>query len=179
MHQARPRSAHTRAPGGAEYRAYAAGATAILLLVAVPAYSRVSARLSRNHLIVGTTAFFTTHAGVLRLWQRDGDEFVLCRRVLLWIAIFNMMIVAQFGHLRMICTPKKLADGSFRSSASVCRSGGCWCRGSPNCDRRCWSDADDAGRRRRPGHFRGSVSGDSRARSQGAGQLQRGWPRRQ
>src|SRR6185503_616657 len=45
--------------GGAEYRAYAAGATALLLLVTVPAYSRVSARLPRNRLVVGTTLFFT------------------------------------------------------------------------------------------------------------------------
>jgi hypothetical protein len=47
--------------GGAEYKAYMAGATALILLVAVPLYSRASAGLPRNRLVVGTTMFFTAN----------------------------------------------------------------------------------------------------------------------
>jgi len=84
-------------PGGAEYRAYAAGATAVLLLVAVPAYSRVSARLPRNRLVVGTTLFFTAHlVGFYAFGATLGSTLPFALAFYLWIAIFNMMIVAQF-----------------------------------------------------------------------------------
>ena len=84
-------------PGGAEYRAYAAGATAILLLIAVPLYSRVSARLSRNRLVVGTTLFFTTHLLAFYIVGITiGPSLPFAVAFYLWIAVFNMMIVAQF-----------------------------------------------------------------------------------
>ena len=84
-------------PGGAEYRAYAAGATAVLLLVAVPLYSRVSASLSRNRLVVGTTLFFTTHLlAFYGVGITMGSSLPFAVAFYLWIAVFNMMIVAQF-----------------------------------------------------------------------------------
>src|SRR6185503_20642570 len=48
-------------PGGAEYKVYMAGATAAVLLVAVPVYSRFGSALPRNRLVVGVTAFFASH----------------------------------------------------------------------------------------------------------------------
>lgn len=85
-------------PGGAEYQAYSAGGTAVLLLIAVPAYSRVSAHLSRQHLVIGTTAFFTANLVAFYVFGRTmGTSLAFAIGFYLWIAIFNMMIVAQFG----------------------------------------------------------------------------------
>ena len=84
-------------PGGAEYKVYMAGATAILLLGAVPLYAFVAARLPRNRLIVGVTAFFVTHLlAFYALGVAVGPTLPLALGFYLWIAIFNMMIVAQF-----------------------------------------------------------------------------------
>ncbi|HQZ38055.1 MAG TPA: Npt1/Npt2 family nucleotide transporter [Vicinamibacterales bacterium] len=84
-------------PGGAEYKVYMGGATAILLLGAVPAYAFVAARLPRNRLIVGVTLFFGTHLlAFYALGISVGPTLPLALAFYLWIAIFNMMIVAQF-----------------------------------------------------------------------------------
>lgn len=84
-------------PGGAEYRAYAAGATALVLLLAVPAYSRVSARLSRNRLVAGSTMFFASHLLVFfAVGITRGTSLLFAVVFYVWIAVFNMMIVAQF-----------------------------------------------------------------------------------
>jgi ATP:ADP antiporter, AAA family len=83
--------------GGAEYRAYAAGATALLLLLAVPLYSRIGARLPRNRLVVGTTLFFASHLLLFAgLGVALGSSLWFAVGFYVWIAIFNMMIVAQF-----------------------------------------------------------------------------------
>jgi ATP:ADP antiporter, AAA family len=83
--------------GGAEYRAYAAGATALLLLLAVPIYSRFGARLPRNRLVVGTTLFFASHLlAFVGFGMALGSSLAYAVAFYLWIAIFNMMIVAQF-----------------------------------------------------------------------------------
>jgi ATP:ADP antiporter, AAA family len=84
-------------PGGAEYKAYTAGATPLLLLLAVPLYSRASAGLARNRLVIGTTLFFTAHLlafYVVGAAMESTLAFGLA--FYLWIAIFNMMTVAQF-----------------------------------------------------------------------------------
>jgi ATP:ADP antiporter, AAA family len=84
-------------PSGAEYRAYAAGGTALLLLLAMPLYGRVGARLSRNRLVVGTTLFFASHLVAFYLVGVTlGSSLGFAVAFYLWIAIFNMMIVAQF-----------------------------------------------------------------------------------
>ena len=84
-------------PDGAEYKVYMAGATALVLLGAVPAYARVSRHLPRNGLVVGVTLFFVAHlAGFYALALALGSTLPLALGFYLWIAVFNMMIVAQF-----------------------------------------------------------------------------------
>ena len=83
--------------GGAEYKAYMAGATALILLVAVPLYSRASAGLPRNRLVVGTTMFFTANLlSFYAVGAAMGSTLPFALAFYLWIAIFNMMTVAQF-----------------------------------------------------------------------------------
>ena len=83
--------------GGAEYKAYMAGATALILLVAVPLYSRASAGLPRNRLVVGTTMFFTANLlSFYAVGATMGSTLPFALAFYLWIAIFNMMTVAQF-----------------------------------------------------------------------------------
>jgi AAA family ATP:ADP antiporter len=84
-------------PGGAEYKAYTAGATAVLLLVAVPLYSHASAGLARNRLVVGTMLFFTAHLlAFYVVGATVGSTLAFALAFYLWIAVFNMMTVAQF-----------------------------------------------------------------------------------
>src|SRR5215510_3401431 len=84
-------------PGGAEDKAYMAGATALVLLLAVPLYSRASRGLPRNQLVVGTTAFFATHLlAFYAVGMSAGSSRGFALAFYLWIAVFNMMIVTQF-----------------------------------------------------------------------------------
>jgi AAA family ATP:ADP antiporter len=84
-------------PGGAEFKAYASGATAIVLLVAVPVYSALANRLSRNRLIIGVTAFFVAcMIGFYFLGQVESMRGGLGIPFYLWVGTFNMMVVAQF-----------------------------------------------------------------------------------
>ena len=84
-------------PGGAEYKVYMAAATAVVLLAAVPAYARASRNLTRNQLVVGVTLFFASHlVGLFVLARALGNSLPLALGFYLWVAVFNMMIVAQF-----------------------------------------------------------------------------------
>ena len=84
-------------PGGAEDKAYMAGATALVLLLAVPAYSRASRGLPRNRLVVGATAFFATQLlAFYAVGLSSGSSRAYALAFYLWIAVFNMMIVTQF-----------------------------------------------------------------------------------
>jgi len=84
-------------PGGAEYKVYMAGATAAVLLVAVPVYSRFGSALPRNRLVVGVTTFFASHlVAFYAIGMTIGPSLPLALGFYLWIAVFNMMIVAQF-----------------------------------------------------------------------------------
>lgn len=84
-------------PGGAEYKSYATGAIALLLLVAVPAYSTLANRLQRNRLIIGVIVFFIA---CLTAFYLIGSSPSLRPHLAipfyLWVGVFNMMIVAQF-----------------------------------------------------------------------------------
>ena len=48
-------------PGGAEYKVYMAGATAAVLIFAVPIYSRFTRYEPRNRLVVAVTLFFASN----------------------------------------------------------------------------------------------------------------------
>lgn len=82
---------------GAEYKSYSSGAVAVLLLVAVPAYSSVANRLPRNRLIVAVTLFFAANLVLFYVLGRDDSiRPWLAIPFYLWVGIFNMMVVAQF-----------------------------------------------------------------------------------
>jgi AAA family ATP:ADP antiporter len=84
-------------PRGAEYKVYMAAATAIVLFFAVPAYSRFSRDMSRNRLVIGVTLFFASNLLIFYgLGKLQGSSLLLALGFYLWIAVFNMMIVAQF-----------------------------------------------------------------------------------
>lgn len=84
-------------PGGAEYKVYMAGATAIILIFAVPAYARFSRNMARNWLVIGATLFFASNLLIFYgLGKATGSSLTLALGFYLWIAVFNMMIVAQF-----------------------------------------------------------------------------------
>lgn len=79
---------------GAEVKSYAAAGQALLLLIAVPLYSKLASRLPRKRLINIVTIFFT---GCLVLF------FLLSQTALplgvvfyLWVGVFNLMVIAQF-----------------------------------------------------------------------------------
>jgi AAA family ATP:ADP antiporter len=84
-------------PGGAQYKVYMGGATAIILMAAVPVYGRVSRNLRRNALVVAVTLFFASHLVLFYLLgSGPGSSLSLALGFYLWIAVFNMMIVAQY-----------------------------------------------------------------------------------
>lgn len=79
---------------GAEVKSYASAVQAILLLGAVPLYSRIAERLPRRTLINRVTVFF---AACLVVFFALGTAGVpLGVPFYLWVGIFNLMIVAQF-----------------------------------------------------------------------------------
>lgn len=82
------------AGGGAEVRSYSAAGQALLLLVAVPAYGALAARVPRRTLILVVTAFFLACiAGFYALGKLAvpiGVPFFL------WVGVFNLMVIAQF-----------------------------------------------------------------------------------
>jgi AAA family ATP:ADP antiporter len=80
--------------GGAEVASYANAGQALLLLVAIPLYSAVAARVDRVRLISGVTLFFASHLVIFYLLGVSGVRIGVA--FYLWIGIFNMMIVAQF-----------------------------------------------------------------------------------
>jgi AAA family ATP:ADP antiporter len=82
---------------GAEYKVYMGGATAIILTFAVPLYSAVSHYMPRNRLIVGVTLFFTSNLIIFYAFSKIlGSSLAFALGFYLWIAVFNMMIIAQF-----------------------------------------------------------------------------------
>jgi AAA family ATP:ADP antiporter len=84
-------------PKGAEIKIYLSAGMAAVFLLAVPAYGKVAARLPRNRLIIGVTAFFASHLLVFYgLGKGLGPSAPLALAFYLWIGVFNMMVVAQF-----------------------------------------------------------------------------------
>lgn len=84
-----------RQTGGAELRSYAAAAQAGVLMLAVPAYSFLAARVSRQRLIVGVTVFFLFclelfYVGALARLPFLGFAFFV------WVGIFSLAVIAQF-----------------------------------------------------------------------------------
>jgi AAA family ATP:ADP antiporter len=81
-------------PHGAELKSYAYGAQAVLLLVIVPLYGALAARLSRQRLINVVTLFFV--ACLPLFWLAVGHEAPVGFVFFLWTGIFSLMVIAQF-----------------------------------------------------------------------------------
>jgi len=81
-------------PHGAELKSYAYGAQAVLLLVIVPLYGALAARLSRERLINLVTLFFI--ACLPLFWWAVGREAPVGFVFFLWTGIFSLMVIAQF-----------------------------------------------------------------------------------
>jgi AAA family ATP:ADP antiporter len=80
--------------GGAEVKSYAAAGQALLLLVVIPAYGALAARVNRVRLISGVSLFFASHLVLFYLLGAAGVKIGVA--FYLWIGIFNLVIIAQF-----------------------------------------------------------------------------------
>src|SRR5204862_5941362 len=80
--------------GGAEVKSYAAGAQALILLLAVPAYGALASRVNRIRLINGVMLFFASHLVVFHQLAAHGVHIGVA--FFLWVGVFNLMAVAQF-----------------------------------------------------------------------------------
>ena len=81
------------ARGGAEVKSYAAAATAGLLMILVPLYSAVAARVSRVKLINGVTLFFI--ACLLAFFGLSQAGVPIGVPFFIWVGIFSLMTIAQ------------------------------------------------------------------------------------
>jgi AAA family ATP:ADP antiporter len=81
-------------PGGAELKAYAYAAQALVLFAAVPLYGALATHLPRRRLINIVTAFFIACLPVFFMLAESKAEigFVF----FLWIGVFSLMVIAQF-----------------------------------------------------------------------------------
>jgi AAA family ATP:ADP antiporter len=81
------------ARGGAEVKSYAAAATAGLLMILVPAYSAIAARVSRVKLLNGVTLFFI--ACLLVFFGLSEAGVPIGVPFFIWVGIFSLMAIAQ------------------------------------------------------------------------------------
>jgi AAA family ATP:ADP antiporter len=88
------REAVILAEGGAEVKSYSAAAQALALLLVVPLYGAVAARLNRIRLINGVMLFFTCHLLVFHQLAVRGVHIGV--PFFLWAGVFNLIAVAQF-----------------------------------------------------------------------------------
>lgn len=88
------REALILADWGAEAKIYASAGQAMLLLVAVPVYSRLSSRFDRRSLIRNVLLFFTACLALFYLLAQAGLSLGIA--FYLWVGVFNLMVVAQF-----------------------------------------------------------------------------------
>ncbi|MFO0616345.1 MAG: MFS transporter [Polyangiaceae bacterium] len=87
---------------GPEYKSYMGGAVALALFAIVPLYGMLAARLKRNVLISSVSLFFV--ANLVGFWMlgrlpwvaTETGATVYALAFLLWVGVFNLMIVAQF-----------------------------------------------------------------------------------
>ncbi len=79
---------------GAEVKSYASAIQAMMLLAAVPLYSKLSERLPRRKLIERVTLFFV--ACLVLFYVLGSAGVPLGVPFFLWVGVFNLMVVAQF-----------------------------------------------------------------------------------
>jgi AAA family ATP:ADP antiporter len=78
----------------AEAKIYASAGQAVLLLVAIPLYSRLADRVNVRRLIATVLIFFAACLVVFYLLAMAGVRLGI--PFYLWVGVFNMMVVAQF-----------------------------------------------------------------------------------
>jgi AAA family ATP:ADP antiporter len=83
--------------GGAEIKSYSAAAQAALLLLIIPAYSRLASQVNRDRLISLVTIFFASHLVIFYILGRSGVPVGIL--FFLWVGIFNVLVIAQFWAL--------------------------------------------------------------------------------
>ncbi|WP_234800747.1 NTP/NDP exchange transporter [Luteitalea pratensis] len=92
---------------GAEVKAYASGLQALVLMAAVPAYSRLAAHVSRRTLLVGMTLFFVVNLEIFWLLGVAGVPW-LGVAFFVWVGIFNNAVIAQFwSYANDLYTPER------------------------------------------------------------------------
>ncbi len=79
---------------GAEVKSYAAAGQAVLLLIVIPLYGMLAAKLPRMKLIAFTTLFFVSNLALFYIGgksgMREGIAFYL------WLGVYNNFVIAQF-----------------------------------------------------------------------------------
>lgn len=84
-----------RQTGGAELRSYAAAFQAGVLMLAVPFYGWISARVTRKRLIVGVTLFFLACLELFYL-AALAEVPMIGFAFFVWVGIFSVAVIAQF-----------------------------------------------------------------------------------
>jgi AAA family ATP:ADP antiporter len=80
--------------GGAEIKSYSAAGQALLLLLVLPLYGALAAKVNRLRLIAGVTLFFMANLAVFYLLGQSGARVGVA--FFIWVGIFNVFITAQF-----------------------------------------------------------------------------------
>ncbi len=79
--------------GGASVKAYSSAGQAALLMLLVPLYGMVGARVNRLRLVVGLTLFFASHLLVFQALGFGGVKIGVAFYI--WVGIFNVFVISQ------------------------------------------------------------------------------------
>jgi AAA family ATP:ADP antiporter len=80
--------------GGAAVKAYSSAGQAVLLMLVVPLYGAIAARVNRLKLVVGLTLFFASNLLIFQAFGLAGVEIGVAFYI--WVGIFNVFVVSQF-----------------------------------------------------------------------------------
>jgi AAA family ATP:ADP antiporter len=80
--------------GGAAVKAYSSAGQAALLMLLVPLYGMVGARVNRLKLVVGLTLFFASHLLIFQFFGFAGARIGVAFYI--WVGIFNVFVISQF-----------------------------------------------------------------------------------
>jgi ATP:ADP antiporter, AAA family len=80
--------------GGAEVKAYASAAQAVLLMPIAHAFGVLSRRMARMQLVALVTAFFASN--LVGFWLLDRAGVPIGVPFYVWVGVFNMTVIAQF-----------------------------------------------------------------------------------
>lgn len=80
--------------GGASVKAYSSAGQAALLMILVPLYGLVGARVNRLKLVVGLTLFFASHLLIFQFFGFAGAHIGVAFYI--WVGIFNVFVISQF-----------------------------------------------------------------------------------